>query len=1016
MNFKRPVMAPIDLSAFNVSLSIRQILIVITAGLTLMIALLAGRDLYANAERLGRAHDLRDAIAVSDQLFDATSKISVERDLALAMLQSDDAATIEALAPSLAESRALTDAAVAATRSALERYPLFEQEELRSALQSRYSSIVALRPQIDAALRRPRAARDQALARLWERTATDLMADAEELWLRFIAPFTLIEPVVTQHLRYRHHLRTITDYTGRERSIIGQILSENRAPSPEQTASLLRAQGMLDASWSASRVVAEQSGLLDAIAPQYVDAESHYETLSDMTRQLFYVPGAQRGVAYPIGPELWFELSSQAAESLGVLREASRTAARVYLDRLIGDTERAIFAQALISLIALLLAAAAVWLVLARVVAPIRSIAKALTHAIRGEPADFALDRQRSDEIGQLAAALEAFQHNVEEIRRAGAERDAAARALEEEVIVRRAAEEKAQSQLERLNLLHRISRAIGERQELNAIFDVAIATTEERLPADFACAFLQAPGEEALTVARIGPKSLSRARAMDMDAGAEVAIDANGLSRCMNGKLVYEPEFDDSPFPFPQRLAGGGLKSFVAAPLQVESQVFGALVVARARPQAFSSGECEFLRQLSEHVALAANQAQLNAALQQAYDELRLTQEAVMQQERLRALGQMASGIAHDINNALSPIALYTESLLSTEPGLSVAGRGKLEVVQRAIDDAARTISRMSEFYRKRDRELCLAPVDANTLVRQVLELTEARWRDMPQSRGEMVEVQSELAASSPSILGVESELREGLTNLVFNAIDALPAGGGTVTLRTKRVGAESGPAVAIEVQDDGVGMDEATRQRCLEPFFTTKGERGSGLGLAMVYGMVQRHGGDLAIESAPGKGALVRLTLPLATATGPQASVQGELRPRARLRILVIDDDPILLRSLREVLEGDGHIVTAASNGIAGLDAFNAALAQDNSFDAVITDLGMPGMDGRRVAASIKQNAAAIPVILLTGWGERLRAEEDIPEHIDCILSKPPKLREVRAALAQSCGAETSARTARG
>jgi signal transduction histidine kinase/ActR/RegA family two-component response regulator len=997
-------------------LSIRHILIVITAGLTLMIALLAGRDLYANTQRLEQAYDLRSAVTVSDQLFDATSKIAVERDLALAMLQSEDNDTIETLAPSLADSRASADQSVARALSALEGSS--ELEDLRRELQVGHAQIQALRPQIDSALRRPRAQRDPALAQLWESAATDLMASAEQLWLSFIAPYTTIEPVVAQHLRYRSELRTITDYTGRERSIIGQILTENRTPSPERTAALLRAQGVLDLSWRSSRIIAEQSGLYPVIAAEYVDAESHYATLSDMTRQMFYVPGA-RAAVYPIGADLWFELSSQAAESLGILREASRAATRAYLDRLIAATERAIWVQALISIAALVLAGAGMWLVLARVVAPIRAIAEALTRAIRGEPADFTLDRQRGDEIGKLAAVLDAFQSNVAEIRRTSAERDAAACALEAEIGVRRTAEEKAQAQLERLSLLHQISRAIGERQDLNAIFDVAIANVEDRLPADFACAFLHAPGGDALEVARVGAKSAARAQEMGMATGAFVSIDANGLSRCMTGRLVYEPEFATSAFPFPQRLAAGGLKSFVAAPLQVESQVFGALIVGRTEAEAFSSGECEFLRQLSEHVALAANQAQLNAALQQAYDDLRQTQEAAMQQERLRALGQMASGIAHDINNALSPIALYTESLLATEPGLSSAGRNKLEIVQRAIDDAARTISRMSEFYKKRDRELSLAPVDANTLVQQVLDLTQARWRDMPQARGEVIEVRSELAPSSPAVLGVESELREALTNLVFNAIDALPPGGGNVTIRTRRLPPQgpAGAAVAIEVEDDGVGMDEATRQRCLEPFFTTKGERGTGLGLAMVYGAVQRHGGEVAIESAPGEGALVRLTFPLAAASGgAAASVEGEMRPRARLRLLIIDDDPILMRSLRDVLEGDGHVVAAASNGIAGVDAFNEALGRGAPFDAVITDLGMPGMDGRRVAASIKQNAPDSPVILLTGWGERLRAEEDIPEHIDCILSKPPKLREIRAALAQCCGAETAARTARG
>ena len=145
--------------------------------------------------------------------------------------------------------------------------------------------------------------------------------------------------------------------------------------------------------------------------------------------------------------------------------------------------------------------------------------------------------------------------------------------------------------------------------------------------------------------------------------------VDRNGLSRCVRGELVYEPDIAPSRSRSPSTLAKGGLHALVAAPLRAENRVFGVLVAARREAKSFSSGDCEFLRQLSEHVALAAHQAQLYDALQRAYEELRQSQEAVVQQERLRALGQMASGVAHDINNAISPIALYTESMLEREP-----------------------------------------------------------------------------------------------------------------------------------------------------------------------------------------------------------------------------------------------------------------------------------------------------------------------------------------------------------
>jgi signal transduction histidine kinase len=231
-----------------------------------------------------------------------------------------------------------------------------------------------------------------------------------------------------------------------------------------------------------------------------------------------------------------------------------------------------------------------------------------------------------------------------------------------------------------------------------------------------------------------------------------------------------------------------GGLRSIVIAPLRIGAETFGALIVARRRPHAFTSNSCEFLRQLSEHVALAARQAQLYGALQSAYEDLRKSQHAILQQERLRALGQMASGIAHDINNAISPVALYTESLLARETSLSEHARNCLKTIQRAIDDVAQTVARMREFYRPREQDQPWTDVALNRLVQQVIDLTRARWGDQPQQRGVTIELRTELAADLPNIAGVESEIRDALTNLIFNAVDAMPHGG-VLTIRTREV-----------------------------------------------------------------------------------------------------------------------------------------------------------------------------------------------------------------------------------
>jgi CheY-like chemotaxis protein len=297
---------------------------------------------------------------------------------------------------------------------------------------------------------------------------------------------------------------------------------------------------------------------------------------------------------------------------------------------------------------------------------------------------------------------------------------------------------------------------------------------------------------------------------------------------------------------------------------------------------------------------------------------------------------------------------------------------------------------------------------VHLNEMIEQVMDLTRARWSDMPQQRGIAIALCLELAHEPPAILGVESEIREALINLIFNAVDALP-NGGTLTLRTKVVAGANGPEqLQVDVGDDGAGMDEETRRRCLEPFFTTKGERGTGLGLAMVYGIVKRHNADIEIDSAIGRGTTVSLSFPVPV-TPAAAPSQPQPAPvlLQRLRLLLVDDGPLLLKSLRDALETEGHVVVAANGGAEGISAFKAARERGESFAAVITDLGMPNVDGRKVASAIKDASPTTPVIMLTGWGQRLTLEDDIPPHVDRVLSKPPKLRELREALAQYCGA---------
>jgi signal transduction histidine kinase/CheY-like chemotaxis protein len=379
---------------------------------------------------------------------------------------------------------------------------------------------------------------------------------------------------------------------------------------------------------------------------------------------------------------------------------------------------------------------------------------------------------------------------------------------------------------------------------------------------------------------------------------------------------------------------------------------------------------------------------------------ELSQVKHAVLQQERLRALGQMAGGIAHDINNAISPAALYIEALLEQDKTLNPRARERLSLVQKAIAAVVQTVARLREFCRPRESQSPREAVNLNEVIQESVALTRARWQTMAQGKGISIQTELDLANGLPTIMGSASEIRDAVVNLIFNAVDAMPAGG-TITLQTRALG----NGASIEVRDTGTGMDEHTRRRCLEPFFSTKGEHGNGLGLAMVYGMLKRHGGEIEIDSEPGRGTAMRLLLSTdnthverqTTPPPPGAAA----RQTTGARILLADDDPILLASLRAALEADGHHVLTADDGQSAIDAFEAADKAGAPFAVVITDFVMPIVDGRKVSTVVNQMRPGTPVIMLTGYGNRMRAQDDTLPYVDHILAKPANLSELRNTL---------------
>jgi signal transduction histidine kinase len=379
---------------------------------------------------------------------------------------------------------------------------------------------------------------------------------------------------------------------------------------------------------------------------------------------------------------------------------------------------------------------------------------------------------------------------------------------------------------------------------------------------------------------------------------------------------------------------------------------------------------------------------------LAETVEQLKASREQAIQQERMHALGRMASGIAHDFNNVLMPIMGFSEMLLSHPQTLDDRQKTlhMLEMIHCSANDARHIVRRLRLIYKEEDPVYLL--VDLARLLESVMSITMPKWKEEMNAKGTTIRLTTQLE-EVPLVKGNAGELREALTNLVFNAVDAMPDGG-TITLTLQL---RDDRRVALEVSDTGIGMDEGTAQHCLEPFFTTKGIQGTGLGLPMVCGIVQRHGGDIEIDSEHGVGTTVRLQFPVPVETDlAEEEPELELEPLPPLRVLVIDDEARSRNLLGQFLKADGHTVEMAEGGEEGVDLFSLG-----AFDLVITDRAMPTMSGDRAAAEIANLRSEIPIIMLTGFGDIMKDKGECPPGVSRVMSKPVTPNELRHLISQ-------------
>jgi signal transduction histidine kinase/ActR/RegA family two-component response regulator len=530
-------------------------------------------------------------------------------------------------------------------------------------------------------------------------------------------------------------------------------------------------------------------------------------------------------------------------------------------------------------------------------------------------------------------------------------------------------------AKIKQLTTLYEIGKTLSSTLDLDELFKRALELLKDRF-GYAACGILLLDGKKnELYIKQVMGRSLEESKKFRF----KVGIDGIVGYVAKTGELVYAPDVSKDPRYIPGEPS---IKSEADFPLKVRDQVFGVLNIESDERNGFDEEDLKVLSSFASQMSISIENAQLFSDLKQTLRELKLAQDQIVQAEKLRAMGEMASGVAHDFNNVLAVVLGNIQLLLHQLDHLSPEEiREGLKTIECSSKDGAETVRRIQEFTGvRRDKEFI--SLSLNEIVSEVVNITQPRWKGQAQKEGIQIELETQLG-SIPLVIGSPSELREVLTNIIFNAVDAMPEGG-KLSISTQP---QAEDWVEVRITDTGVGMTEEVKRRVFDPFFTTKGVTNSGLGMSVSYGIIKRHGGEILIESEPGKGTTFIIHLP--TGYGKEETVVREIAPlkeSRQARILVIDDEDSVRDILSRMLKTKGHQVVVASNGEEGIEQFRS-----QPFDLVFTDLGMPKLSGWEVGKTIKGINPKIPIAMITGWGVELDREKLSESGIDLIVSKP-------------------------
>jgi GAF domain-containing protein/anti-sigma regulatory factor (Ser/Thr protein kinase) len=430
------------------------------------------------------------------------------------------------------------------------------------------------------------------------------------------------------------------------------------------------------------------------------------------------------------------------------------------------------------------------------------------------------------------------------------------------------------------------------------------------------------------------------------------------------------------------------GYRAVLAVPVVSRETALGAVCIYWDEVHRADEREIRLLSALARQAAIAMDNARLVSDLRRTLDDLKAAQDTLVRGATLRAVGELAAGASHHLNNLMAVVLGRTQLLLMKKPPEELVA--SLKTIERAAVDAAETVRRIQAFGRTDTSDAALA-FDLDATVREGIQLTRPRWEHEAQVRGARVDVIYEPVVL-PRVPGRAAEIREVVTSLLLNAVDAMPSGG-RIVVRTQ---ADKGRSI-VSVSDSGSGMSAEVKRRAFEPFFTTKGVKSTGLGLAVAYGTIRRHGGEISLESTEGIGTTVTFWLPAVQTPVAALAAPLEPRPERKGKILVIDDEVSVLDIVAEVLSARGHAVTVAPGGREGLLSFSSG-----GYDLVMTDLGMPDMNGWDVLRAVKESRPATPVLVLTGWGDTAAAPSGARP--DGVLTKPFHLKRLATAVSEA------------